>query len=146
MAQLPDGYITLEDANTYLGYVEPWGLTGSVDKTTALSQGRIYLDANYLCDSDSISDSDGLASNNIQLANAELANLYLANPTTFFNIDAKANRNVTKNRVKAGDVESEKTYSSAGIGYIDPYPYVSMLLSGECTLSSSSIQVDIARQ
>jgi len=145
MAQLPAGYITAEDADAYLGTREPWFSAVIEDKNNALSQGRIYIDSTYECISYYTSNENGEASDKVQIANAELGNSYLLDPNSLFSSDAKANSNLTKNRVVAGDVESEKQYNSAGIGYIDPFPYITSLLNGECSFMASSVQRNIVR-
>jgi len=147
MAQLAEPYITLADANDYFGIKEPWFSATTDENNNALIQGRVYIDANYSCSPTYLdTDGSGTASDKIQIANAELANLYLTNPTTFFSSSASAGQNLIRNKVKAGSVESDKQYNAGGLGYIDPYPYATSILSNECILSASSIQVAITRQ
>jgi len=107
---LIEPYVTLADANTFLGSKEPWNSTADAQKSMALSYARMYIDANYSCyelnmEEDPVPDY-------IQIANAELANNYLTDSENLFPSESEAN--LTKKRVKAGSVESEKEYSSTG--------------------------------
>ena len=125
--------ITVAEADVILGTTEPWFSTLEPEKEQALGWAEVYFNANYTC----VYDEDDVPSE-ITEGLAYLGNLYLTDPTVMFPIDS--NLNVTSNKVKAGSVESAKSYASpTQKQFIDQYPNVSALFSTYCDLTPSSV-------
>ena len=139
MATLPDPYITLADAETYMGIRLPWNAMSESEKNAALQMARLYIDAFYSC----ISFEEDAAPDAVQAANAELANEYLKDSTALFPVQKDST--LTKKRVKAGDVESEKEFDPRLYQRTDPFPYISAIIKPQCAYMANRIDVSIVR-
>lgn len=129
--ELPTPYITLVDADAYLGSREPWTSSSDELKNDALSYGRLYIDQNYHCPN---VDFSGEIPSEIQIANAELANLYLTDSLNLY--PSQEAKNLVETKVKAGSVESLKKYNSGATSSIDTNPQISALITNVCYFSS----------
>jgi len=125
MAGLPTAYITATDADA-INTGAAWVALDEAGKNTALSWGRVYLDANYSCTIDETAPSD-----NVQYTNALLGGFY-AEGTLFENQSSRGSGRLTKKeKVKAGSVEVEEefaTTSGGGAIKTDPFSEISALL------------------
>lgn len=132
-------YLTLAEADTYLGTIEPWNSTSTSDKNAALEYGRAYLDSRYTC----VEINEDDAPDPIKIVNAELANLYLTDKDKFFNPVQQTS--IKRKKVKADDVEVDTQYD-ANIEYArDPFPQITAILSAYCSYQASTIQKLVTR-
>lgn len=124
--------ITVAEADAILGTTEPWASTDPVLQEDALGWAEVYFRANYTC----VYDPEDVPSEIIE-GLAYLGNLYLTDPLIMFPVDG--NLNVTSNKVKAGSVESAKSYAGpTQKAFIDQYPSITALFSPYCKLSPST--------
>jgi len=124
--------ITVAEADAILGVTEPWFSTLEPEKEQALGWAEIYFAANYSCayDEDDVPD-------NIKEGLALLGNQYLIDPNTMYPVDSEVN--TTSKKVKAGSVESAKSFASPSQKkFIDQYPDITALFSTYCLLTPSS--------
>ena len=130
---LKDPYCTLAEADSYLDGHSDWESAEDETKQTALFWGRIYIDSKYRCpDLDETDPSD-----NIKYANALLAEDYIQG--NLLRSDGSKDPVVAKKRVKAGSVETEKSF--LGGQKINYQQDVDALLSGECTKFNSVVLI-----
>ena len=119
-------YVTLSEASALLIDRAAWENAEPEDQNRALEIGRAYIDSKYSCvyfDEDNPPDA-------IKVANAELAYYYLNNTTNFFGV--RSDIGLTRKRVKAGSVESEKEFDNNESDSKDLYPDVTLILSEYC--------------
>lgn len=141
---LNTAYCTVDEANE-INNSDAWNVLVEAEKQTALDWGRVYLDKNYYCAGIAFfsltdSETDAAIENAIKAANAVLGdeyangNLFEATPTT--------NRVVAEKMVKAGSVSSKTRYAEPTTGEVyDPFPQVSALLGGICTLTTTNFAI-----
>ena len=121
---LQEPYISSTEADEYLEDSAAWNNATDSEKDQALFWGRIYIDTNFTC-SALIADPAN-PSENVKYANALLAEDWLEG-TLFQGEDTRKGTMVHK-RVRAGSVESQKSYY-VGSAQED----ISNLLSSECS-------------
>lgn len=124
-------YTSIAEADLTLGLAEPWFSSSNNQKTRALEIGRAYIDTKYSCVE--IDESD--VPDPIKIANAELANIYLSNPTAFFG--NTTTKGIKRTRVVAGSVESEKEYDAYASIPVDLYPEITAIISEYCSRTGS---------
>ncbi len=125
MAGLPTAYITVADADAINTSAE-WTALIEAEKETALSWGRVYLDANYSCAIDSSDPSD-----NVQYANALFGNYYAQGVLYESQGSRGDEKTTTMEKVKAGSVEVQEQFATGTNGDTvkgDPFQDVSNLL------------------
>lgn len=133
---LPTPYIDAMTATVYLAGSEAWGAATTAERAEALSWGRVFLDATYVCQP----FEETAPPDVIQIANAYAAEHYLLGE--LFITDETGGRELVSKTVRAGDVSVQKTYrgqflQSAGDPY-DRFPRITALLSGVCTLKTAA--------
>lgn len=129
---LPTAYCDVAYAETINGGGEVWDAVNETEKENALQWARVYMDAVYTY---TVEFEEDAAPETIQTANALLA-VYQLQGELFPATDTS--RGTTMKRVKAGPVESEVEYDPyLSSNWVDPAPYVTMLLSEYATSTSS---------
>jgi hypothetical protein len=135
---LPEAYCTVAYADSVLGEQLPWDSAETADKEAALQWGRVYIDDNYSCafDPNNVPES-------IQTANAILGNYHLTAPLyDSSKVEGEqSERGLTGNKVKAGSVESDKSYDPyAAMAKLDAYPDVTAILGtgGVCQYNGTN--------
>ena len=112
-----------------------WVALTEGEKTTALSWGRVYLDAEYTC---AIPIDDAAPSDNIKLANALLGDYYARGALypVGGSVDDSGGRSLTAKTITAGSVSISKSYDvTAGAGVVDQYADVTAIMANEgCAL------------
>lgn len=134
-------YATVSEANSYLADSDEWSDLDTSEKNSHLLNGRYYIDANYSCVIPTTYGEEVIPEE-FKYANSLLANADAIDG--LFGIDKTVGNPIVKKRSKAGDVESEITYSgsrSTGVNLntIDNYPQVTSLLSEYCSRTKSSL-------
>jgi hypothetical protein len=125
--------ITVAEADVILGITEPWfSEADTAVKEDALGWAEVYFAANYTC----VYDVDDTPDNILE-GLAIIGNQFLIDPTAMFPVDSDVN--VTSKKVKAGSVESAKSFASPSQKrFIDQYPEITALFSSYCDLTPSS--------
>ena len=127
-------YASIAEADLSLGAETPWFSASEDEQQRALEMGRAYIDSKYTCVFDETDIPDA-----VKIANAELANSYIESSSTFVvNLN---NIGVKKKKVVAGSVESEKEFDPYVSNPVDPYPHVTLMLTGHCILTATSFQL-----
>lgn len=108
-----------------------WVASTDTEKQTAIDMGELWIDAEYSC----VADSPVQTS--IQMANALLADKYI-NSVLF----AVNEGEIESKSVKAGSVETERTYFK-GASIEDSFAEIKMLLNSECSINHSSVFVTL---
>ncbi len=104
-----------------------WVAATDTAKQTAIDTGALWIDKNYSCSLTSpVQDS-------IQLANALLSDKYINN-TLFVQPDQV----IESKSVKAGSVETEKTYFK-GIEPEDQFSEINLHLSSVCAVNYNTV-------
>lgn len=146
-------YATIEQADVYLENNDAWLDLDDEVKNTHLLNGRYFIDSKYTCDD--LADEDGDSLPDVIPEEYIYANTLLAqfdSVSGIFTVDETGGSPVVSKKVKAGSVESEKSYagqfsSSTKLNSIDPYPQITSILNAYCTINktSSTISVGLLR-
>lgn len=135
------GYCNIAFADT-VNISTEWIALSDDEKNLAISYGRLYIDKNYTCSDTDWDTSDySTIPDEVQRANAMLAEQYTLNelfPTE--NVSGP----VTREKVKAGSVESDISYMGSEAQYtkfVDQKPEITLLLSFSCSLGSANADV-----
>jgi len=128
-------YATVAEADVILGTVEPWDSATSEEKESALVQGKLYMDATYLCIvPDQANPPEALIEGNSLLANAQLSESLWERQDGLGPLASVD--------VAAGSVSSKKSYAVSATGtWKDPFPEVTSLVGGYCSLTQGSAVV-----
>lgn len=102
-----------------------WLAADDIQKQLAIDTGEIWIDSGYVCSTSTVEDS-------VQRANALLADMYI-NGTLFTPQDAT----LESKSVKAGSVETEKSYFQQDISN-PQFSEVKLLLGSACTINTSA--------
>lgn len=128
---LASAYLTVAEADTVLAGETEWVSASSSKKSDALSFGRAYMDSHYRCN---IQDEDD-APAQVKTANALFALEYLKD-----NLFKEPDREVTMERIKAGEVELSESYATSGNARrMDPHPKITAVLAMYCSWKSGSV-------
>ena len=115
-----EAYVTAVESDTYLANYPDWLALDPSVQDTHLSWGRVWIDSEYLCPYTPADATDDLKNANSLAGYQDFKGyLFLDGPL------------VESTSVKAGSVESSKTYAS-GYRAVDP-----MLLQAEALLKSA---------
>jgi len=135
---MQSGYADIAYANSVNSTTE-WRTASLANKNYALSMGRFYIDSKYTCiDFDeTYLDEELEYPDELLTANSILAEAYLLD-TLFITVETTGS--MILNRVKAGDVESEKEFSNNGRSplTIDRFQDVTLLLSQFCSYGNGT--------
>jgi len=130
---LPKGFLTLTEANAIAALSGDSDWTGATDaaKGDALSYGRAYIDAKYSCGTIDEDDVDA----EIKMANALFALQHVKGE-----LYKEPEREVTRERVEAGEVVTDESYAtSGGARRIDPHPTITAILAAHCRYKGGSV-------
>lgn len=123
-------YLTVTEANTLLGTLEPWASEDDdTVKENALVTAKLYFDQFYKCANlDEDDPSDIIKEANALLANAQLTSSIFDRQSTTGPLEEQ--------EVRAGSVLSRKRYSARGkSNWVDPFPYItSLALQDQCKI------------
>jgi len=118
-------YVTALESQAHLSTKADWLALTEPQQDDFLSWGRVYIDSEFLCAYDETDATD-----DIKLANSLLG--YLAMTDVLFK-DAPKVKSVA---VKAGSVESDKTYSAGYTEEHSLHKQASLLLMSDCSKTS----------
>jgi len=139
------GYCDVAFADT-INVSTEWTNATISEKEMAITYGRLFIDKNYSCSDTDEWDTDDYTTipDEVQRANAILAEQSVQG--ILLTTDPGFSGPITSTKVKAGSVESEKTYLGAystATKKTDQKPEITMLLSPYCTLGKSKYLIRV---
>lgn len=130
-ATLTQSYATIAEADVYLAINSDWLALTDLVKTDALLWGRYAIDTNFNCVVD-YSDID----EEVKYANSLLAYDYFIQGDLFFDNQTI----VSKKLVKAGKVETEKTYQFSSKEKPNSFSKVVAILAPICSETAGRLK------
>jgi len=125
-------YLTSVEADAILVQSSKWATATASQKSNALKWARVYFDDAY--DTSLIDEAD--APDRVKEANAILADEHLRKDLWTYQSEDYA---ISSKSVSAGGVSTSKSYdTSRRSRWIDPFPYVTALVSSECSIKKGN--------
>lgn len=123
-------YATIAEADVFNSGNATWDAATGTQKTAALVNARRYIDKHYSCKSIDMLD----VPDNVVEASAKLA---LSDMTTSLYSVSPSSVSVKSKSAGAGSAKTSKTYAGSNTTLTDPFPEVTFILGGTCTVIKS---------